>query len=131
MAYNLELQQDGKAVQPSGMVTVTLVAPAGLKAERCAVFRVEEDGTLTDMKARENNGKLSFSTDHFSLYAVVEQSSKVQYDADDNGVVDLKDAVLTAQFIANQNVTIYNYSVTDPTLKDVVTITRKVLNGKN
>ena len=83
------------------------------------------------MKARENNGKLSFSTDHFSLYAVVEQSSKVQYDADDNGVVDLKDAVWTAQFIANQNVTIYNYSVTDTTLKDVVTITRKVLNGKN
>lgn len=66
--YDITLNRDGVEVQPDGTVKVKIPATS----ENAKVYRVEEDGTLTDMKAEVVDGFAMFTTEHFSLYAVTE-----------------------------------------------------------
>jgi hypothetical protein len=70
--YDITLQLDGVAVQPESPVTVSIKVPDDLNGEKCSVFRLETDGSLTDMQATYQDGYMVFTTDHFSLYAVAE-----------------------------------------------------------
>ena len=59
---------------PTGdRVQVTLeVDPEKVTGQNCKVYRVEPDGSLTDMEAQLVDGKLMFTTEHFSKYIIVE-----------------------------------------------------------
>ena len=82
--YNISLMKDGNETQPDGEVTVYIPIPDELKVLAYAgeltdgglpvnikIYRIEEDGTLTEMDAKVEDGCFVFTTDHFSLYTIV------------------------------------------------------------
>ena len=81
---------DGEAVQPQGTVKVKLPLNNAAKTVSYRVYRVNEDGTLTDMKAYRQGSHMVFETDHFSLYVIVGED--FDYNIDGIGGVDEKDA---------------------------------------
>lgn len=62
---------DNNEVQPQngGMVMVNIPVPEGFGAD-CTVYRLESDGTLTNMCATEENGMLQFAAEHFCTFIV-------------------------------------------------------------
>lgn len=69
---DITLMKNGVAVQPNGEVVVSIDVPEGYDGAKCKVYYIAADGTFTDMKATFADDKLSFVTDHFSQYAIVE-----------------------------------------------------------
>ena len=81
--YNISLLKDGAETQPNGMVTVYIPIPEDLKVlayasmvagnvtGKVSIYRMEEDGSLTEMDVRIEDGCFVFTTDHFSLYTIV------------------------------------------------------------
>ncbi len=92
MAYNIDLMKDDAKIQPNGKVTVGVAVPDGMDGAKCKVYRAETDGTLTDMGAVLENGKLTFTTDHFSLYIIAQFAVKPG-DVTGDGVVNSGDAI--------------------------------------
>lgn len=73
--YDITLEtSEGVAVQPDGSVQVKL--PVEESHGNYKVFRVNDDGTYTDMNATVVDGYVVFVTDHFSLYVVVDTTEK-------------------------------------------------------
>lgn len=67
--------KDGVHVQPDGTVKVKLPLDWS-KDGIYKVYRVNEDGTLTDMEAYRQGSHMVFDTDHFSVYVIVDESEK-------------------------------------------------------
>ena len=67
--------KDGVHVQPNGTVKVKLPLDWS-KDGVYKVYRVNEDGTLTDMEAYRQGSHMVFDTDHFSVYVIVDESEK-------------------------------------------------------
>jgi LPXTG-motif cell wall-anchored protein len=68
--------KDGMIIDElTGHVTVSIPVPKGYDASLCKIYRVEADGSLTDMKATVIDGMLVFETDHFSIYAIAQIST--------------------------------------------------------
>lgn len=76
-AFDINLKnKDGVHIQPDGTVKVKL--PVDWTKEGVyKVYRVNDDGTLTDMKAYREGSHMVFDTDHFSVYVIVDESEKV------------------------------------------------------
>ena len=76
-AFDINLKnKDGVHVQPDGTVKVKL--PVDWSKEGVyKVYRVNDDGTLTDMNAYRQGSHMVFDTDHFSVYVIVDESEKV------------------------------------------------------
>ena len=73
-AFDITLKNsDGVHVQPKGTVKIKL--PNDFKSESYKVYRVNPDGTYTDMNAFREGSHLVFYTDHFSLYVIVDESA--------------------------------------------------------
>ena len=81
---------EGVEVQPEGTVKVKLPLDGDGKGHY-RVYRVNTDGTLTDMCAYRQGSHMVFETDHFSLYVIVEEV--MEYDIDGNGTIDETDAM--------------------------------------
>ncbi len=78
-AFNISLKnQDGVHVQPKGTVKVKL--PGDFQTGSYKVYRVNADGTYTDMIACRQGSRLVVYTDHFSLYVVVDESAPTEPD---------------------------------------------------
>lgn len=94
--YNISLLKGEEKVQHSDYVTVYIPIPKDLQAlalgEKVKVYRIEEDGSLTDMDAVVEDGCMRFVTDHFSLYTLVGEN-QIPGDVDGSGKVDQEDAV--------------------------------------
>ena len=69
--YNIAFTKNTQPVQPNGMVTVRIPIPDYFVTDACTVFRQEKNGTWIPLKARLEGNYISFETDHFSLYSVV------------------------------------------------------------
>ena len=82
---------EGEQKQPEGTVKVKLPLENAAKTSSYKVYRVNEDGTLTDMRASRQGNNMVFETDHFSLYVIVEDN--MNYDIDGSGTVDETDAM--------------------------------------
>ena len=68
----------GTKIQPlnNGNVLVTIDVPSTLDANKgLVVYRMEDNGTLTELKTSVENGKVSFETNHFSTYIVAEKAA--------------------------------------------------------
>ena len=81
--YEINLKDaDGTQLHQMGdYVVVTLPVPEGFTVSSTttiAVYRLEDDGTLTKCTSTVVDGKLSFSTDHFSTYVFVEETVAAQ-----------------------------------------------------
>ena len=94
--FDITLQKDGAEVQPNGNVSVYIPS----ESSDSKVYRMETDGTLTDMNAVYKDGYLIFITEHFSIYVVTEKSGEstppegtyLLGDANGDGKVNVKDA---------------------------------------
>ena len=73
------------------------------------IYRIEEDGTITDMHAKYQNGKFTFQTEHFSVYALGTKSEQIYttditLDQDELALCPGKTATLSA-IAAPENIT--------------------------
>lgn len=76
VVLDLTLEKDGVTVQANGDITVCIDVPKGIDATKeLVVYRVEEDGTLTELPATVKDGKITFTTDHFSKYIIAEKET--------------------------------------------------------
>lgn len=67
--------KDGVHVQPSGTVKVKL--PLDWEKDgKYKVYRINDDGTLTDMNAYRQGSHMVFDSDHFSLYVIVDEAAE-------------------------------------------------------
>ena len=101
-----------------------------MQAEYCKVYRLEGDGSKTNMKATLIDGKLVFTTDHFSLYSV-EEVIYTPGDVNEDDDITLDDVVLIAQKVAGWDVTFNSLAGDtngddDITLDDVVLLAQHV-----
>lgn len=73
--YNISLLKNGEETQHGGDVAVYIPIPYDLEyldlKGNIKVFRMEEDGSVTDMDAVVEGDNIMFTTDHFSLYTLV------------------------------------------------------------
>lgn len=100
--FDITLECADEAVQPEAPVAVRIPLPEGMSSA-CKVYRLEEDGSKTDMKASYAGGYLHFTTEHFSRYIL--EDSFLPGDVSGDGVVNLNDVVALAQIVAGwQNV---------------------------
>ncbi|MDR0531148.1 MAG: hypothetical protein LBG83_03675 [Oscillospiraceae bacterium] len=71
-AYHIVLKKNNVEVQPDGTLSVKLPIPAGVTDKtKLKVYRIESSGATTDMNATVEGDYLVFTTDHFSVYAIV------------------------------------------------------------
>jgi hypothetical protein len=70
--YEISLIKNGISVQPETPIKISVPIPLELRsfAGFIKIYRINADGTLTDMNAVVENGLLVFTTDHLSLYAL-------------------------------------------------------------
>lgn len=96
ITYDISLVRDGVAVQPNGKVIVKIPVPANMNRINCEIYRVEIDGTYTDMQAVYEDGYMVFTTDHFSTYVLTTKYSNVPAvtmgDVNNDGKVNAVDA---------------------------------------
>ena len=69
---NIYLERDGVISQPNQNVQVSVPIPAGFDQSKSVIYWIKDDGTAVLMNTTVENGYLTFYTDHFSYYAVVE-----------------------------------------------------------
>jgi hypothetical protein len=71
VVYDITLQnEDGEETQPQTAVTVLASIGSLTDTKNLHVYRLEEDGSLTDMNASVVDGFAVFETDHFSVYVL-------------------------------------------------------------
>lgn len=105
-AFDIKLvKENGETAQPNATVKVSIDVPEGMNGKNCRIFRVEEDGTLTDMNAEFVDGKLCFYTEHFSLYMIAQERSKevIAGDLNYDGIIDIRDLIMLKKSLAKGN----------------------------
>lgn len=70
--FDIFLLKNNEETQPKGTITISIPVPDGYDGAGCKVYRINEDGSVTDMNAVLKDGYLVFETNHLSLYAVVQ-----------------------------------------------------------
>lgn len=74
--YNISLMKDGREVQPDEKVSVYIPIPKELKLlaymKQAKIYRLENDGSLTEMDTKLKNDCFEFETTHFSVYILTE-----------------------------------------------------------
>ncbi len=75
--YDIDLvDKDGNKVTFEGSVMVTIKVPNGIEGSKSSIYYVDNDGKVSKITARYENGNMVFTTNHFSLYAIVEDNGK-------------------------------------------------------
>lgn len=84
--FDISVTVDGEKVQPNGTVLVSIPLPNGYNQNKCVVYYVADDGTMEELTTYHfKDGYVSFETNHFSYYAVVEEDSEP---SDSHSVMD-------------------------------------------
>lgn len=94
--YDITLQKDGALIQPDGTITVKIPS----NAENCKVMWLKDDGTAEDMNAKYTDGCYVFTTDHLSVYALVQDKTILTGDANKDGIVNVNDVTYLQMHIA-------------------------------
>jgi hypothetical protein len=111
-AYDISLvDENNNKVQPNGTVMVKVPCPTNYDETKCKVYRVNDNGDLTDMKAEYSEGYMVFETDHFSIYIITETElitslDVILGDVNGDGNVDIKDSALLKRYLAGWEVDI-------------------------
>ena len=98
--YDITLQKDGAVIQPDGTITVKIPS----NAENCKVMWLKDDGTAEDMNAKYTDCCYVFTTDHLSVYALVQDKTILTGDANQDGIINVNDVTYLQMHIAgNKN----------------------------
>ena len=69
------LDENGQAVQPAGLVSITADIPDGFDKDKLSVYRMSDDGkTCYKMESTVNGDKVLFDTDHFSIFVIAQDA---------------------------------------------------------
>lgn len=120
ITYNISMIKDGKEVQPQSEVEVSIPIPENLLAYaytgKLKIYRVEDDGTTTEMDVKVKNGCLVFKTTHFSLYSLMVPIGKEKpADVNFDGKITVDDATNIQKCIAGM----IEFSSTQESIADV------------
>lgn len=85
---------DHTKIQPDGTVQVTVPIPRTY-GKHLAVYRLEADGSITLLESRIEGDTIVFTTDHFSIYTIVDLPEQVPADSPDGLSVGGRIALLT------------------------------------
>ena len=96
--YDITLQKDGAVIQPDGTITVKIPS----NVENCKVMWLKDDGTAEDMNAKYTDGCYVFTTDHLSVYALVQDKTILTGDANQDGIVNVNDVTYLQMHIAGK-----------------------------
>ena len=96
--YDITLQKDGIAIQPDGAITIKI--PSDVKD--CKVMWLKDDGTAEDMNAEYIDGCYVFTTNHLSVYALVQNKQYLKGDANQDGVVNVNDVTYLQMHLIGQ-----------------------------
>lgn len=78
MLYDITTTVNGEKVQPEGYVLVGIPLPEGYNPEKTVVYFVANDGNgIIRMDSYFENGYVWFETNHFSSYALVDESEEI------------------------------------------------------
>ena len=100
VCFDITLIQNGKEIQPNGLVSVKI--PFAGNYNNVEVYRVNSDGTTEKMQSSYNGECVSFTTDHFSKYAIVaEDETGLLGDVNLDGAINVADATLVQMSIAD------------------------------
>lgn len=75
--FDIGLQKNNIKVQPDGKVTVLIPLPQGYNSSTIKVYRIEDDGSKTELNYTIKDGFLELEINHFSLYAVAQATIPV------------------------------------------------------
>ncbi len=90
------MTDDGAEFELSGNVTVQIP----VTNENAVVYKIEADGTVTDMNAVYTDGYLVFTDDSLGLYAIVINSDNLLMgDVNGDGFISVADATLIQKYI--------------------------------
>ena len=95
--YDISLTKNGENVQPDGNVTVKI--PYKGDSENIEVYRINDDGTTEKMQSSYDGEYVTFITDHFSKYAIVEDAG-IKGDTNNDGEVNIADALMISRYDA-------------------------------
>ncbi len=74
--YDITMNFNGMSIQPAGYVTVKIPLPENFDPSRSFIYHIDtEKGHLERMNARFEDGYMIFETNHFSYYAIVEETA--------------------------------------------------------
>lgn len=73
--YDISLVKNNQLTQPSSKVKVYIPIPMDYNKTGLKVYRIESNGSKTDMNADVAGNYLVFETNHFSYYALVDTST--------------------------------------------------------
>ncbi len=122
--YNIYMEKSGEVIQPDGKVQVSIPLSEDMK-KSARVYNIAEDGTVTDMNAEYADGNLVFVTDHFSVYAVV--NNNVQFgDVNEDGEITMQDSALLRRYLAGWDVT-FNEAAADVNGDGMITMADSAL----
>ncbi len=77
--YDIATYKNGIKVQPDGEITVRIPLPEGFTTNKVFVCYVDSvSGKVTKIPCEVKNGYVTFKTNHFSEYAIVEQLANVK-----------------------------------------------------
>lgn len=93
--YDIFLTNEGETVQPDGIAMVKIPTDN----ENAKVYRIKDDGTATDMNAVYDNGYMVFTTEHFTLYALVIPNDNVIGDVNGDGEISVVDATELQKYL--------------------------------
>lgn len=102
--YNISMIKNGDETQIDKNVEVSIPISEELKflasMGMIKVHRVEDDGTITDMKAKYKDERLIFTTNHFSIYVVSVPDNMIIGDINSDGSVNAKDRMMLTRYLA-------------------------------
>ncbi|MGN1115754.1 MAG: S-layer homology domain-containing protein, partial [Candidatus Ornithomonoglobus sp.] len=101
-AYEINLVENGKLVQPKGKATVTIALPddlIGYNGE-ITVYRVEADGSLTKMNGVSNGAAITFETDHFSTYILTASGAEAKLPEAEEGQTVVNGDTIVSEWAA-------------------------------
>lgn len=75
IAYDITLNAANNAIQPVDNVEVSIDLPENLKDKEVEVYYVDDEGNTELLESTSNGESVTFNTDHFSTYAVVEKKA--------------------------------------------------------
>ena len=104
--FDITLMEYGQAIQPDTPVDVEIPFFPDMDQTNFKIYRVEQDGSLTDMTAEILNSNACFATDHFSMYVLASQTKDTGKPGDINGdgKVNNKDASRLFQYLSGWDV---------------------------
>lgn len=83
--YDLYLLENNLEVQPEGTITVSIPVPEDYDGAKCKVYFVNVDGSVTEITAVLQDGKLVFETEKMGAFAIYQPAAVDTGDPDGNG----------------------------------------------